>query len=61
MRVSQLIRGLELLGRAGSIHAEHDQIFMDGPHPDELSALDNDELEHLGFFWDEEEGWSHFT
>jgi hypothetical protein len=65
MTLNQLIRGAQLLGTDMDSHdvcCEHDQIYIFGTAPDELSVEASRELETLGWFWDEEtDSWSHYT
>lgn len=42
--------------------AEHDEVFLPGPHPDKISEADRKRLEELGIAWHEDvDSWHSFT
>ena len=46
----------------GPMHATHDEIYLTGPHPDEMRPQDVKKVEGLGVTWDAEyDSWHMFS
>ena len=65
MTAKCLLRALEILtkdGSNGNLSGEHDEIFVGGPKPKDLSKEDREEMENLDWTYDKAyESWRHFT
>ena len=65
MNITQLYEGIKILikyNTDGDISAEHDEIFCDGPEPNDLDASDLVVLKVNNWLWDEQfDCWKHFT
>jgi len=64
MKLSDLKTVVEVLESYGneSVSAEHDELFLGGPPPDEIGDIHRQLLELSGASWNEEyECWSVFT
>lgn len=45
----------------GNVSAEHDEIWLPGPSPEEMKESDVKILEDLGFSWESEfDTWHHY-
>lgn len=53
---------MKYVGESASYAAEHDQLFLEGPDPKEMSPAHAELLESWGCHWDDEiETWYLFT
>ena len=61
MTMERIKEGLEILLKylpkeeCNGVHFEHDEMFCDGPEPQDLEKADADRLITLGWFYDDEE------
>lgn len=63
--MENLIKALTIFLKYGNqdypTHCEHDELLVVGISEDVVSDEDKEELDKLGFFWDEEYGsWASF-
>lgn len=68
MKTKDIARGIALLlplqpdSDGYSLQAEHDEIFMGGPPPEQMPTETAEELKALGWNWNKSlESWQAFT
>lgn len=63
-KLSDVRRGLEILGRTGdhNVDAQHDELFCGGPDPERFNVVEREELKARGWRWDASlDCWAIFT
>ncbi len=65
--MKNIMAGLDILSKyvnpsKETLHAEHDELYVPGSHPDDMLIDEVSKLYELGFLWDgDTESWKVFT